>query len=159
MTHETMERRGKPFVLVPKAVYERMCAALEDRNDLRAYDSAKAAKPEMVPAAIVDRLLAGDNPIRVWREHRDLTQQQLAYTSGISKPYLSQLENGLRKGAIDVLRKLAAAMRVDLEDLAPKLADRGTSKSARVSRSSIKKPVRKMSAKARTKERKNARPR
>lgn len=159
MTHETIERRGKPFVLVPKAVYERMCAALEDRDDRRAYDAAKAAKPEMVPAAIADRLLAGENPIRVWREHRNLTQRQLADTSGISKPYLSQLENGLRKGAIDVLRQVASALRVDFEDLVPKLAEGETSNSVRVSRSSFKKPVRKIPAKATTKERKTTRPR
>jgi DNA-binding XRE family transcriptional regulator len=148
MSHQNIERGGKPFVLVPKAVYERMCAALEDREDIRAYDAAKAANPEMVPAAIADRLLSGENPIRVWREHRELTQQQLADTSGISKPYLSQLENGLRKGTVDVLRKLAAPLRLDLEDLAPKLTKRETSKK-----------VRKISAKARAKDRKTGRQR
>jgi hypothetical protein len=75
MTHETIERDGKPFVLVPKAAYERMRAALEDRDDVRADDAAKAAQPEMVPATIADRLLAGENAIRVWREHRELSRE------------------------------------------------------------------------------------
>ena len=117
MTHETIERGGKPFVLVPKATYKRMCAALENRDDVRAYDAAKAANPEMVPAAIADRLLAGENPIRVWREHRELTQQQLADRAGISKGFLSQLEGAVRTPSIEVGKKLAAALGVDLGDL------------------------------------------
>jgi DNA-binding XRE family transcriptional regulator len=150
MTHDIIERDGKPFVLVPKAAYERMRAALEDRDDVRAYDAAKAARREMVPATIVDRLLAGENAIRVWREHRELSQQQLADAGGISKPYLSQLENGVRTGKIGVLRKLAAALRLDLEDLAPNTAGR---------KSSAKKPARKRTAKAGTRGRKTAYPR
>ena len=147
MTHETIERDGKPFVLVPKAAYERMLAALDDRDDVRAYDAAKAAQLEMVPAMVADRLLAGENAIRVWREHRELSQQQLAGLGGISKPYLSQIENGLRTGKIGVLRKLAAALRLDLEDLAPNIAER---------KGSAEKPARKRAAKAGTKGRKAA---
>lgn len=119
MNHKTIERGGKPFVLVPKEAYERMCAALEDRDDARAYDHAKAKNQELVPGIIADRLLAGENPVRVWREHRHRTQDQLAVAAAITKPYLSQIETGKRSASVEVLRNLARALGVDLDDVAP----------------------------------------
>jgi transcriptional regulator with XRE-family HTH domain len=46
-----------------------------------------------------------------------LTQQQLAAKAGISKPYLSQLESGKRRGGLGVLKKIAQALNISLEDL------------------------------------------
>jgi DNA-binding XRE family transcriptional regulator len=114
MSYDTIERHGKLFVLVPKAKYERIEAEL----DVRAYDRAKAKGQELIPAAVVDRLLAGENPIRVWREYRRLTLEQLADATGISKPYLSQIENGLRQASVNVLGRLAGALAVDLDQIA-----------------------------------------
>ena len=72
---------------------------------------------EAVPIAVVDRLLAGDNPIRVWREHRGLSLSALAEAAGIGKGYLSQLETGGRQGPVATLKQLALALRVELDDL------------------------------------------
>jgi transcriptional regulator with XRE-family HTH domain len=52
-----------------------------------------------------------------------MTQQSLAALAGISKPYLSQLEHGRREGSVTVLRALAGALGVDLDDLSPRLPD------------------------------------
>lgn len=70
-----------------------------------------------MPARVVDRLLAGENPVRVWREHRGLTQHTLADKAGISKNYLSQIETGERDGRVRVLQALAATLGVQLDDL------------------------------------------
>jgi transcriptional regulator with XRE-family HTH domain len=76
------------------------------------------AKPqEFVPAAIADRLIAHENPLRVWRRFRGLTRQRLAAKARISKPYLSQLESGAREGSMSVLKRLAAALELDVDDL------------------------------------------
>ena len=75
------------------------------------------AGEELLPSKVVYALLDGENPIRIWREHRTLTQQQLAEKAGISKPYLSQLESGKRNGTTEVLSNIAQALNVDLEDL------------------------------------------
>jgi DNA-binding XRE family transcriptional regulator len=114
---KTIQRDGRRYVLVPEAAYERMIEDLDELDDIRAYDRAKAAPQEFVPAAIVDRLIAGENPLRVWREHRGFTQQVLADATGISKPFLSQLEHREREASVATLRKLAAALGVDLDDL------------------------------------------
>ena len=75
------------------------------------------AGEELIPSQVVYALLDGENPIRVWREFRALTQQQLAGKAGISKPYLSQLESGKRRGTTEVLKRIAEALDVSLEDL------------------------------------------
>jgi transcriptional regulator with XRE-family HTH domain len=71
----------------------------------------------MVPVEIADRLLAGDNPIRVWREHRGMTLAALKSKVGLSRGYLSDLENGKRVGPIGTLRKIAHALGLELDDL------------------------------------------
>jgi DNA-binding XRE family transcriptional regulator len=117
MSHKIIEERGKKFVLVPKKTYDRMIEDLDDLDDIRAYDRAKAKPQEFVPREIVDRLIAGESHIKVWREYRGKTQQQLADEVKISKPFLSQLENGLREASISVIKRIAAALKVDVDDL------------------------------------------
>lgn len=89
--------------------------------DVRDYDEAMkriAAGEELVPAEVVYALLDGGNPIRVWREHRGLSQAELAAKAGISATYLSQLESGKRDGTIEVLQDISAVLGVPLDDLA-----------------------------------------
>lgn len=117
MSHKIVERGGKRYVLVPKSTYERMLDSLDDLDDIRLYDRAKAQAQEFVPSEIVKRLIARENPLKIWREYRGLTQQALADASGISKPYLSQLENGARTASVKVLGKLARKLAVDIDDL------------------------------------------
>jgi DNA-binding XRE family transcriptional regulator len=118
MNFDTIERDGKTYALVPADVMERIQEDLDELEAIRAYDRFHATGPhEMIPAAVVDRLIAGENPIRVWREYREMSQGDLAGEVGVSKPYMSQLEHGERKASHSVLKKLAAALRVDVDDL------------------------------------------
>lgn len=115
---QVIEQDGKPaFVVVPIAAWSRIEAALEELENIRLYDRAKSRDSERVPAAIVDALLGGASPIRVWRQHRGMTQSALAAACGIAKPYVSQLESGTRKASQALLRRLAHALRVDIDDL------------------------------------------
>jgi len=117
MSHKIIVERGKRFVLVPEKTYDRMVEKLEDLDDIRAYDRAKAEAPEFVPAEVVDRLIAGDSPVRVWRDYRGLMQQQLADKARISKPYLSQIESSAREPSLTVIKRIAKALKVDVDDL------------------------------------------
>jgi len=67
---------------------------------------------ERVPIGVVDQLIAQENPVRVWREHRGHSLRQLAEV-GIG--YLSQIDNGARKGTVGTLKKITAALDVDLD--------------------------------------------
>ena len=117
MSIKYIERAGRRYALVPAPIYSRTVEQLEDLDDIRAYDRAKAKRQEFVPAELVDRVLAGESPIRVWREHRCMTQAALAEACGVSKPYLSQLEGARRAPSIAVAKKLAEALAVDVDDL------------------------------------------
>jgi DNA-binding XRE family transcriptional regulator len=114
-----IHKNGKPaFAVVPIDDWQRIIDALDDLEDILFLEAYQAQpNEEFLPAEMVDALLGGDNPIRVWREYRGLSQQQLAEQAGISKPYLSQLEAGRREASQRVIRRLAAALRVDLDDL------------------------------------------
>lgn len=55
--------------------------------------------------------------IRAQRENAQVSVRQLAERSGVSNPYLSQVERGLRKPSADVLSQIAKALRVSAEVL------------------------------------------
>ena len=77
-----------------------------------------AGEVEGVPASVVERLLSGENRVRVWREHRGLSGTALAKQAGLAQPYLSQIETGARGGTIETDGKLAGVLGVSLDDLA-----------------------------------------
>ena len=86
-------------------------------SDEALYDEAKAGGGEFFPAEVVDRLLAGENPIRVYRTYRRMTQKELAAAAGINPVYLSQIETGKRAGSLKTLAVVAAALGVEPGDL------------------------------------------
>ena len=88
---------------------------IEDAEATAAYRRTRGQ--ECVPVRVIDRLIAKENPVRVWREHRDRSLRQLAGRAGIGVGYLSQIENGQRKGTMETLKKIAAALDIDLDDL------------------------------------------
>ncbi|GAB6041666.1 helix-turn-helix domain-containing protein [Endothiovibrio diazotrophicus] len=113
---------GEPeYAVVPYAEYERLREAAEIHDDIRDYDRIKArlasGEEELIPAEVAHRLADGENPIRVWREYRGLTGSALAERASISQGYLSQIETGEREGKVSVIRSLAVALGVDMEDL------------------------------------------
>ncbi len=86
-------------------------------SDEELYDRADAEGGESFPAEVLDRLLAGQNPIRVYRVHRGMTQGALAAAAGIHPVYLSQIETGKRTGSARTLAAIAEALGVTVDDL------------------------------------------
>ena len=76
-----------------------------------------AAIANSYTAAEAKRLLAGDNPIRIWREKRGMTQRALAAAAAIPAGYLSEIENGKKPGSVAAFRALAQVLAVPMEDL------------------------------------------
>ena len=106
---------GERMAILPEAEYMRLIADT-DSADIDAARQARDAG-DYVPAAVVNRLVGGENPLRVWREHRGMTAKALAEAAGVSQPYMSELEGGHKQPSVDVLKRLAAALDVDLDDL------------------------------------------
>jgi antitoxin component HigA of HigAB toxin-antitoxin module len=116
-TIQFIKRDGRAeFAIVPIEIWKRVAPLIEDLDDETLFDQVKAADDGFhVPAAVLDAELAGAHPIRAWREHRNLTQDALSEASGISKPYLSQIESGKRNGTTTKLSALARALGVPVD--------------------------------------------
>jgi len=121
MNIQIIKRDGNPeWAVIPYKDYLRLVADAEMMRDVRDYDGALEAieqGEETIPSEIVYAILDGENPIRVWREYRGLTLEQLSHAAGISKPYLSQIETGKRTGTTDVLSAIANALDLTLDDI------------------------------------------
>jgi DNA-binding Xre family transcriptional regulator len=102
---------------------ERRLALSEDEIDLLEMRLARiedaVTDGEDVPVEIVNRLLSGENPVRVWREHRGLSLRELGRRTGISPQLLSEIESGKKEGSLRSLRAIARELGVDLDDLVP----------------------------------------
>jgi len=55
--------------------------------------------------------------IREQREQAKISMRQLAQSAGVSNPYLSQIERGLRKPSADILQQIAKGLRISAEAL------------------------------------------
>jgi transcriptional regulator with XRE-family HTH domain len=124
---------GEELVVLPRSEYEalksRRSDSAEDVASRRIFSQSAAAirkgREIELPATVAERIARGENPIRVVREWRGLTQLQLgemkAKVDGrpIGQGYLSQLERDERKGTAMVLKALARALKVPLELLLP----------------------------------------
>jgi len=121
MSVQILEKDGKPeWAIVPYDVYAQLLADAEILQDIQDYEAAKRSidrGEELVPSRVTYAILDGGNPIKVWREYRGLTQQQLADAAGISKAYLSQIETGKRTGSTEVAASIAKALRLSMDDI------------------------------------------
>ncbi|MDC7788672.1 helix-turn-helix transcriptional regulator [Rhodoplanes sp. TEM] len=112
--------------ILPRAEYERLVAlaaeAAEDAGTARLVAKAReeiSAGAPVFPVAVAEALADGENPIRVLRGFREMTQVELAAALGITQGYLSDLESGKRAGPLALHRKLARVLAVPLDLLAP----------------------------------------
>jgi transcriptional regulator with XRE-family HTH domain len=55
--------------------------------------------------------------IREQRQQGQVSLRQLARLAGVSNPYLSQIERGLRKPSAEILQQIAKALRISAEQL------------------------------------------
>jgi mRNA interferase RelE/StbE len=108
-------------VTITREEYERLVALAEDARDLRALadvDARLAAgETELIPAGMVNRMLDGEPPLRVWREHRGLTQAELGRRADVHRVTIADIEGGHKPGSVRVLKSLADALGVTVDDL------------------------------------------
>jgi DNA-binding XRE family transcriptional regulator len=109
------------LVTIPKDEYLRLKAIEEEMADLNSAADVlariKAGTEELIPSAVVDRLLAGDAPLMVWREHRGLSQAEFSRQSGVNRIQIIDIEAGRKTGSVATLKRLATALQVDMDDL------------------------------------------
>src|SRR5665648_268779 len=69
--------------------------------------------PKFTPVSVHD---LGDY-LREQRHSAQLSLRQLSEVAGISNPYISQIERGLKKPSAEILQALAKALRISAESL------------------------------------------
>ena len=108
-------------VTITREEYDRLVALAEVARDLRALadvDARLAAgESEMIPAEMVNRMLDGEAPLRVWREHRGLTQAELGRRAGVHRVTIADIEAGRTTGSVPVLKRVASALDLTVDDL------------------------------------------
>jgi DNA-binding Xre family transcriptional regulator len=103
------------------AALSRDIDALRDRLKDREAEVAylRTRDQRSVPDAVLARLLAGESPLRVWREQRGLTLRALAARTKLGASTLSEIETGATEGSVRALRRIATALDVSIDDLIP----------------------------------------
>lgn len=109
----------RALAVVPLDEYDELREALEDAADAAAMRRVREDPDEEdVPIAFARRMWNGESAVRVWRELRGMKAAELAATADVSRSYLSAIERGTKRGSVDALKRLAAALRVGIEDIA-----------------------------------------
>lgn len=117
--------RGEVAIL-PRKDYELLVAKASEADEdagtarvvARARKEIEGGGP-LLPKSVVDRLANGENPVRVLREWRDVTQMYLSFKTNLSQGYISDIENGRRVGTAAALRLIANVLEVPLDIIVP----------------------------------------
>ncbi|RKE85725.1 helix-turn-helix transcriptional regulator [Rhizobium sp. AG855] len=104
---------GETYVLVPEDEYEDLIDSIAAEKIMARIRAGE----ETWPAELVYELWETDSRIRTYRTYRKLSVSDLAAAAGISQPYLSEIESGKKTGSVDVLKRIAVALKVDLDDI------------------------------------------
>ncbi len=90
----------------------------DDAVDAESMRCAQARDEESFPSSFVERLLlSGENPVRVWREHRGLSASELARRAGVSNAHISAIEAGASTGSVQILRRIADVLDTTMDTL------------------------------------------
>jgi DNA-binding XRE family transcriptional regulator len=112
---------GAEMVVLPKHEYDALLSALEDAEDVlvaeRSLARIAAGQEELITSAEMEEYLDAPTPLAFWRKKRGLTQAALAKTVGVTQAYLSEIESGKKEARIGVLKDLAAALKVTVDEL------------------------------------------
>jgi DNA-binding XRE family transcriptional regulator len=102
---------GDTLVVIPLEEFEDLVDAAAYARAKSEDDGARLSRTE------VEQLLGSASPVQFWRKKRGLTQADLAAKAGISQNYLSSIETGGKGGTPMLLKALAEALGVKMEDL------------------------------------------
>ncbi|MET0748311.1 MAG: helix-turn-helix domain-containing protein [Rhizobium sp.] len=104
---------GKNYVLLSEEDYEDLVDGLRASEIMARI----AAGEETWPHSLVVELSETDSRIRTYRNYRQMTIVDLAQAAGLLPAELADIEAGKTAGSTDALTRIAAALRIDLDDL------------------------------------------
>lgn len=118
MTIQTIKTSaGETLVILPLNEYEALEEAADAARHTTVMAKLRRGESETLTSKEVKALLAAPTPLAFWRRKRGLTQSALAKRASISQSYLASLEAGKRKGDPALVKRLARALALRMEDL------------------------------------------
>lgn len=104
-------------ITIPRTEFDRLVAAAEELDAIRAVADYHANPQEGLPHAFMVRLIDGEAPVAVFRDWRGLSQSELARLAGVNRTQLADIEARRKTGSVATLKKLAEVLSVPLDDL------------------------------------------
>lgn len=116
--NEMTTPKGEIIVIMSKERYQELLQFAE----IEAVNNAvERGEEELIDGEFVNELLFSDtSKIKLWRKYRGLTAKALAEMAGITSVHLSNIENGKKKGSIELYMDIAEALKVDVDDILPR---------------------------------------
>lgn len=110
------DSHGKKAVVISLESYEAIREELEELEDIKSYIDNKDTREETLPFKLVQELIESDeSKVKLMRKHRNLSLTALARKADITEGYLSQIENSKRKGTIEIFKRLAKGLDIDID--------------------------------------------
>ena len=106
--------KGERLAILPAEEYEDMRDALRHAATVADY---RAGHDEGVTQAEMEALLAAPTPLAFWREKRGLTVAALAKAADVSEKEIEAAESGATTNSPETMAKVAAALRIGVEEL------------------------------------------
>jgi DNA-binding XRE family transcriptional regulator len=119
----TKTPQGDDIVILSRAEYDALTVGR--RNE----DAADAVRANNILADIergtealltsdqANQLLEAKTPLAFWRRHRGVTQEALSKAVGVAQGFISEIENGAKRGDVQTLAVIARALEISLDDL------------------------------------------
>lgn len=108
---------GETMVVMSLDEYEALLDAADIAAANRVLTNIAEGRDEFIPSEMVDRLLSGENLIRVWREYRGLDVPTLAGKVDLPPGYLAEVEAGSGVLNESQLERVATALNLTVDDL------------------------------------------
>jgi hypothetical protein len=106
-------------VTLSREDFEALVDLVSDAQDLADIEAIvrrlDAGETEAFPFDVAERLLDGEHPVRVFREHRSLGLRELAKAADVSPSYLSEIEAGEKPGSVEFLSRVSMALGVSMD--------------------------------------------
>ena len=116
MTTEIINKNGKNYAVIPYKIYQQLVENAEVLADIKAYDKVKEKKEEIFSNYIVDRIfIQEENPIKVYREYRNLTQLELANIANLSINKIQEIEEHISLANQEELEVIVNVLNIDLD--------------------------------------------
>ena len=104
------------LAVIPMSEYIGLKEQLEEVVELRIIERNRE-QDKAIPHTYYHRVIRGENPIKVYREWRKLTQSKLATICGVTQANIAVIERFDNIGSVPLLFKIAHALNIDFEHI------------------------------------------